>query len=111
MNTLIQANIFFFITSVVTIVLAIGVAVLLYYIIRIARNVEHISEKIKIESDHVTRDIHELRTRIREEGMKVIPLIGFFSKFFTKKKESAKTGPRRKNHKHEPSSEEGESDL
>lgn len=106
MDTLIQANIFFFITSVVTVVLAIGVAILLFYIIRITRNVDYISKKLKDESDNVTADIALLRARIKEEGVKVAPIIGLFSRFFGgSKKEAHKSSHRRKHAKHESSKE------
>lgn len=115
MNTLIQANIFFFITSVVTIVLAIGAAVLLFYIIKVARNVDYISEKIREESDNVSQDIEALRSRIREEGLRVAPFIGIISKLFGARKGPPPPprpghGPRRKTPKNEPSKEHEQSE-
>ncbi|MES3031148.1 MAG: hypothetical protein V4697_01905 [Patescibacteria group bacterium] len=47
MDTLIKADIFFFIASIATVVLVVLVSVLLYYLIRAARNLHALSEAIK----------------------------------------------------------------
>jgi len=47
MDTLVKADIFFFISSIATVILTILLAVLLYYLIKAARNLHKLSEVLK----------------------------------------------------------------
>jgi hypothetical protein len=47
MDTLIKADIFFFIASVATIILVILISILLFYLVRAARNLHQLSEALK----------------------------------------------------------------
>ena len=47
MDTLVKADIFFFISSIATIILTVLLAFLLYYLIRAARNLHALSEAIQ----------------------------------------------------------------
>lgn len=81
MNSLIQADIFFFITSIAVIVITLAVLVLLVYGIKIARTISHISESVKKQSDEILTDIHQLRERVKSESMKVSTFWKFVSGF------------------------------
>lgn len=81
MDTLIQADIFFFITSIAVILVAILVIVLLAYGVKIARTVSSIATTIKEESENVIEDIAELRGRVKEEGVKVSAFWRFVTGF------------------------------
>ncbi|HEY1037085.1 MAG TPA: hypothetical protein VGE62_00720 [Candidatus Paceibacterota bacterium] len=70
-NTLIHADIFFFITSIVTVVLGLVLVVVLYYAAKAAKSVSIIADRIEKESEKVAEDIDDLRERIKEEGAKV----------------------------------------
>ncbi|MES3006000.1 MAG: hypothetical protein V4664_03585 [Patescibacteria group bacterium] len=70
METLIHADIFFLITSIVVVFFAIVVLVALYYVIHILRSVRYVVDKIRSESDHVSEDIAQLRGQIKERGLK-----------------------------------------
>jgi len=85
MNDILHANIFFIITSVVTIVLGILAAVALYYIIRILRNVRDISDRAQRGSEVLGHDLEHLRENIKQEGMRFKHIKKFlkgYSKWF-----------------------------
>ena len=82
MNTLIHADIFFFITAISVVILTVGLGVALFYVIRILKNVNQISATVKEESDNIKEDIGILRKEIREEGFKMGYVFRFFKKLF-----------------------------
>jgi type II secretory pathway pseudopilin PulG len=85
MNELLQANIFFFITSVVTVIIGILLAVALYYILGILKNVRDISNRAQRGSEALEHDLEHLRENIREEGMRFKSIKKFlkgYSKWF-----------------------------
>lgn len=88
-ESLIHADIFFFISTISLVVLTIGAAIALFYVIRILRNAREISDKIKVESGEILADSKRLRAALRDEGLKwkhVAHLIrGFFMRDVEKK--------------------------
>ena len=93
MDTIIQADIFFFISSIVFVVLAILLSIALIYIILILRNTKKFVDKVKEEGGEVMDDIRELRYKLAEEASlitKLPSLIRFFRKIIrtNKKKKS-----------------------
>lgn len=81
MNEFLKMDIFFVVTTFVVLFVGAFAIVALYYIVRILRNVDHLSQNISEESDNVRGDITILRQRIRDEGMKVKHFADFFSSF------------------------------
>jgi formate-dependent nitrite reductase membrane component NrfD len=57
MNPLIQANIFFFITSIAVILITVLVVVLLIYFVLIVKDFRGVSKKIKEETELIAMDI------------------------------------------------------
>ena len=86
MNTLIHADIFFFVTTIVVILVALGVIIALYYVIRILRTVSQVSETVKNESEEIVKDVHALRGEIKKEGVKFMTFGTFFKKIFRRRK-------------------------
>ncbi len=82
MDTLLKADIFFFITSVAVVVLTILVIVALVYFIKILRNVEDISKTVRDSVDNASSHVEELLNKLMDN-----PLFRFI---FGKKKESKK---------------------
>ncbi len=82
MNTLIHADIFFFITTIIALIAAIFGVIVAYYIILILRYVLYIVEKVRDESDNVSDDIAELRGRIKESEIKFSAIIRTIASFF-----------------------------
>lgn len=83
-ESLIHADIFFFISTISFVVISIGVGISFFYVIKILRNVRDITDKVNKESDELISDIRHLRRALRDEGLKwrtVADLIrGFFSR-------------------------------
>lgn len=82
MNTLIQADIFFFITAIAVVLLTLLLVVVLAYGVKIVRTISKIAETIQKESENVVEDIAELRGRVKEEGVKVSAFWRFVTGFF-----------------------------
>lgn len=107
MNTLIHADIFFFITTIVVIVLALGVCIALFYIIRILRNFSDVSDKVKIESTEIIQDIKHAREKIKSQGLGfsyIKHIVGFLMKI--NKKRKAKTTKKEERYDEDMSEEE-----
>lgn len=75
-----QADIFFFITAVATVVLSILVGVAVVYLIRILRNVRDISDTAKKEADLLAKDVNDLRGDLRNRGRRLSGLFSFVKK-------------------------------
>jgi uncharacterized protein YoxC len=82
MDTLIHADIFFFVTTIAVVVVTIALIVALIYLIRVLRQIEEIGKEIKAETVLVREDIHGLRENIRHEGFKLKTLYSFVAKLF-----------------------------
>lgn len=82
MNNLIHADIFFFITTILVIFLAVLVAVLVYYVIRIARSIFSITETVRKESNNVVEDIATFRQKIMNDSESFSGVGGFIRKIF-----------------------------
>ena len=85
MDTLIKADIFFFITTIVVILIAILIAAALVYVVRILRDVKHLSTKVKEEGDKIVDDVDDLRVDLKKEGTKLAGVLSVFANFMSKK--------------------------
>ena len=70
MNSLIHADIFFFITSIAVIGISLAVLIILLYGIKIARTLSSVAESMKKQSDEIIEDIAELRQKVKSQGEK-----------------------------------------
>lgn len=66
-----KMDIFFMVTTATVIVLGVLLGVLIVRILRIMKNVEHISENVSKESDAIREDLTELRSQVRENGLRM----------------------------------------
>lgn len=73
-------DIFFFVTTVVVIVIGVLVAFVLWRVERILKSVEHISKQAAMESDLVRQDIAEMRNDIRQGKGRLKSLFSFLGK-------------------------------
>ena len=71
MTEVVHADIFFFITSVVVIVVGAGLAVATYFVIDILRDVRVVAKKVRKASDELEQDFEDLRSNIKSEGVRV----------------------------------------
>lgn len=90
METLIQADIFFFITSIFVVVLAAGCAVALYFIIPILKDLRYLSEMARKEGDKLAGDIDALRGAVKEEGVRVKSILDYFLDLFIRRRKSVR---------------------
>ena len=67
MESLIHADIFFFITTIVTIVIGVLLAVILVYIAKILIDIREISRIARSESKDLADDIHNIRIEVQSE--------------------------------------------
>ena len=68
MTEIAKSDFFFTITSISVIGLTVIVAILLFYVISVNRNVKKIVSKVKEESDNAIEDIREIRAKIKSDG-------------------------------------------
>jgi hypothetical protein len=78
MEDFLKMDIFFVVTTAVVLCGGTLFIVALVYFIKILRSVDNIAQNVSAESDSVRGDLEILRTKIREEGMKVKHIADFF---------------------------------
>lgn len=78
MNEILQADIFFFIASVATVVFLILISVILYHIIKIVKSIRIIINKVEAGSEVLANDVSNLRSQIINGGGFVTRFITFF---------------------------------
>ncbi len=69
-ESLIHADIFFFISTIALVLISIGIVIVLVYIIKIVRNVGEVTDALKAEGSEIVADIKKLRANLKEEGVK-----------------------------------------
>jgi hypothetical protein len=74
MNEVLQANIFFFIASVATVVFCLFVCLILYHVYKIARSVRHIVERIEAGSELIAEDVAFVRSFMKGGLARVLGL-------------------------------------
>ena len=79
MDTLIQADIFFFIATIALALLAGGFGIAIFYFVKILHDVREISTTIKTESKHLAEDLEALRANARR-GMTLATIVGLFKR-------------------------------
>ncbi|MEN9621873.1 MAG: hypothetical protein RLZZ67_307 [Candidatus Parcubacteria bacterium] len=89
-ESLIHADIFFFISTIALVLISIGIVIALVYIIKILRNVGEVTEKIRVESGELVADLKQLRTSLRDEGMKWKHIADLVRMFFMRKGKKVK---------------------
>jgi uncharacterized protein YoxC len=82
METLIHADIFFFVSTIALILISLGVIIAIIYVIKILHNIFHVSEKVKEGSDEILSDIHTLRADVKSQGFRIQYVIGFIKRLF-----------------------------
>ena len=90
MSDFAQMHIFFLVTTVAVVVVALLFSLAFFYVVRILRNVNKISEEALAEVDLARADIATLRANIKEEGFKAKNIASFIrqraERFFGMKK-------------------------
>lgn len=79
MNDFFKMDIFFVVTTFVVALWGIIGLVALYYIIRILKYIEQLSRMAVEEVDEIRDDIAEVRSQVREEGVRMKHILQFFT--------------------------------
>lgn len=90
MDTLIHADIFFFVTTIAVVAVTIILIVVLVYLIQILRRVRDVSEYVRQETTLFREDIQSLRADVRREGFRIESFFGFIRNIFRKKRSTSK---------------------
>ncbi|MDP3880734.1 MAG: hypothetical protein Q8Q32_00940 [bacterium] len=80
MDSFLKADIFFFVSTVFTILLGVFLLVFLFYMLRIARNAKDISERIRESVKEISEDIEDKRKQIKYGGIGLSDIVAFFTK-------------------------------
>jgi hypothetical protein len=86
MDTLIHADIFFFVTTVVVIIVGIALTVALIYLAKVLSDIKEITKQVKEETILFREDIGELRGDIKKEGFRIERFMMFLKNLFKKTK-------------------------
>lgn len=78
MDALAKSDIFFFITSVATVVVSALIVVALVYFIRVLRDVKEISARAKDEAGRLAEDITAFRSEVRVQGARAKEVTAFW---------------------------------
>ena len=85
MDTLVHADIFFFVTTIAVIVIAMLFVIALIYLIKVLNRIKSIAEQVRDETILFREDIHGLRDSVQREGFKLKHLFNFGYDFFKKR--------------------------
>jgi len=66
MDTLIKADIFFFITGIAVVVVTLLCAVAVFYCIKLVRTLERLARELEQKADRLDEDARELLRRVRD---------------------------------------------
>jgi Na+-transporting NADH:ubiquinone oxidoreductase subunit NqrC len=68
MQTLIHADIFFFITTIAVILVTLVAVIVLVYVVIILKDIRRLSRTIKQEGEEIIQDVHVFREEVKEEA-------------------------------------------
>ena len=83
-----QMHVFFFISSIGFVLLALILAVIGIYIVKILNDIKYITRKAKAEADILSGELSELRQNVREQGAKLKYFSSFFNNIYKKSKKN-----------------------
>lgn len=83
-ETLIHADIFFFVSTIALVLITAGIVIAFVYVIRILKDVQEMTEKGKHEWDEIVADSRKLRSALRDEGMKWKHVVDLVRNFFVR---------------------------
>ena len=76
-ESLLKADIFFFVATFAVVVLTIILSVIMVYLISILRYLKHISKIAKGQAEEISEDINDLRSEIRVKGAGLSSIFDF----------------------------------
>lgn len=96
MADVLHADVFFFISSIATIIITVALSIALYYAIRILRDLKEVTEKIREASGELEKDFESLRASVKDEGLRVRTIVELVLAFVARqfRKPRAKRAPK-----------------
>jgi membrane protein DedA with SNARE-associated domain len=88
MDTLIHADIFFFVTTIAVVVIGAALTIFIVYLIGILRRAKKISEEVHAEALLLRRDLADLRAEVRKRGAAAGSAMDWMGKFMGMNKKS-----------------------
>lgn len=85
MSDFLKMDVFFVVSTVAVVIVAVFVAIALYYVIRILRTTDRISSDIADEAHLIRADIQDVRAGVRAEGFKWKHVSQLGRKLFTRR--------------------------
>ncbi len=92
MDTLIHADVFFFVTTIAVVVITIALTVFIIYLVKVLNNVRKIAEAVNEETALLRRDIADIRSEVRKRGERAAGAMDWLERLLgiTKKSRSKK---------------------
>lgn len=92
MESIIHADIFFFVTTAVVLVLGVLFIIALAYAIKVFRDISDLTSVLKEEGSAIASDVRELRGSLKREGVRFGSLLlGLFAKKMRRKKKKSES--------------------
>lgn len=88
-SNLIQADIFFFVSTIATVILTVVAIVISAYIVGILRDIRHITHNAKKQSDFLAENLEDIQNMVKN-SLKAKPLVDIVASFIKKKKNKEK---------------------
>ncbi|MGC9599081.1 MAG: hypothetical protein ABSE18_01725 [Minisyncoccia bacterium] len=88
MDTLIHADIFFFVTTIAVVIVGAVLAVALICLVKILSDIKKITKQVHEETTLFREDLHDLRTQVRHDGFRLQHFIDFVTRLVHRKKTS-----------------------
>ncbi len=85
MDTLIHADIFFFVTTIAVVVVAVVLTVVLIYLAKILSDIKKITAQVHEETILFREDLHDLRIEVRRDGFKLRHVMEFLERLRRRK--------------------------
>ena len=76
METLVKADIFFFVTAIAVVVISIFILVICTYVLRILADTKHITKSVRKESDDILADVGAVRRIVERHGRHLGGILG-----------------------------------
>lgn len=86
MDTLIHADIFFFVTTIAVVIVGAVLAVALIYFVKILSDIKKITKQVHEETILFREDLHDLRTEVHHDGFKMQHFIDFMTRLVRRRK-------------------------
>ncbi len=89
-DTLLKADIFFFVATLSVVVLTLLLVIGLVYVVSILRSIKHISRTAEAGTETVVAGLAEAKAEMSREGYVPETLINIFKRLYTKSKKGKK---------------------